>query len=54
MKETWLNPAALMEMDDNHLERYTHNLDQTLGRVAIFRAQVQEEWDRRYPPQEQQ
>lgn len=53
MKETWLNPIILAEMEENNLERYTHHLDHELGKLAIFRAQVQEEWDRRYPPQEQ-
>jgi hypothetical protein len=45
----FLNSHALEEWDDTDLDLYHASLRYQIARLAIFEAQVQDEWDRRYP-----
>ena len=42
-----LNQERLKEWDEKHLEEYTLYLEQQLANLALYYAQVRQEWDRR-------
>lgn len=47
--EQIINQDALRDWDEKHLEEYQLYAQQMVARYAIINAQVQVEWDRRYP-----
>lgn len=44
-----LNQESLKEWDEEHLEKYTRYLEVQMANLAIYYAQVRQEWSRRYP-----
>ena len=47
--EQIINQEALKDWSEEHLEKYQLYAQQMVARYAIINAQVQAEWDRRYP-----